>query len=319
MVTLRCNRIVVLFIGLLLGAVAYSQPILTGVTASGMPSSTLLFKSGFEDDVVYVPWSTPVGPTLSAYEDIEGSDEPGHTWPINLRSPTLSRIHHFINAGVDPVDDLSDYFDTHIETVTGHLGGSTKVLYQELTKEADNTTQSWYEFEYASPTAATDADTYIKYWMKLPSDAVTDLGSDGWRTVLQIKAVDTDYRLEAYLYTDQHGTGYWYMKGDEWVVDEYIKDWDVHTLVDGASTVEVPLDEWFTMEYFWHRTDDENGRFFWAVNGDTVCDRYGSLYGDSNEYFHGMWLFGLYMSVEGEDSQYQWIDDVEIWTGFPNE
>ena len=66
MVTLRRNRIVSLFIGLLLGAVVYSQPILQGVIASSMPTaSTHLADILIEtyDDAGYdlVGWDENIG------------------------------------------------------------------------------------------------------------------------------------------------------------------------------------------------------------------------------------------------------------------
>ena len=314
MVTFRSNRIVLLFIGLLFSAVVYSQSILIGVIASGMPSSTLLFKSGFEDDVVYVPWSEP-NPGQADYEDIEGSDEVGYTWPIQLRSPTTSRFHHIIDGTGDPVDDLNDFFTTDIVTVTGHGGGSTKALYQSLDSLPNAISQTWYEIYYASPTSITDEDTYIKYWMKLPSHSIDTMGASRWRSVFFMKSVDVDYRIEAYIYTTSTNVPYWFVHGDKFD-GGYEEFWSESSLDADTSNVEVPIDEWFTMEYFWHRTNDENGRFYWAVNGDTVCDRYGSLYGPSNNNITLISPFGVYAN---EVPAHQWIDDLEIWNGFPPE
>ena len=284
-----------------------------GVTSSSHKSATLLFKSGFEDAVTYVPWEEP-NPGQADYEDITGSDITGYTWPIPLRSPTAARFHHIIDGTGDPVDDLNDFFTTDIVTTTGHSGLSEKVLYQSLDSVPNAISQSWYEIYYSSPTATTDEDTYIKYWMKLPAHSIDTMGASRWRSVFFIKSVDVDYRIEAYIYTTAASVPYWFVHGDKFD-GGYEEFWRRSSLDADTSNVEVPIDEWFTMEYFWHRTDDENGRFYWAVNGDTVCEYKGSLYGPSDNNITLISAFGVYGH---EVPMSQWIDDVQIWDGFPN-
>ena len=168
-------------------------------------SANLLFQSGFEHNVAIKTMRFPENVTTS-YQDIAGSDVPGYSWPMQIRDSTKATFHHIINAGSTPppvpVPNLNEYFDTHIENVAGHDGLPTRALYQSLTQKASNTTQSWYEIYYSSPSVASDGDVYTRYWMKFPEDLKESMGAKNWRSVFFWKTSNTDYRIEAYIYTN---------------------------------------------------------------------------------------------------------------------
>ena len=141
-------------------------------------SANLLFKSGFESNIAILPMTLPYDVTTS-YQSITGSDVPGSSWPMQIRTSSQGSLHHIINAGGNPpppVPDLNEYFDTHIETVKGHDGLNTRALYQSLTRAASRLTQSWYEVYYSLPSATSDGDVYLKYWMKFPNDFEESMG-----------------------------------------------------------------------------------------------------------------------------------------------
>jgi hypothetical protein len=68
----------------------------------------------------------------------------------------------------------------------------------------------------------------------------------------------------------------------------------------------------FLVEFFWHRSTGNDGRFWWAVNGKVIVDHHGP-----NKILkpidRGM-LFTVY-SEKYPLSQY--VDDIAIWGGFP--
>ena len=280
------------------------------VTFTGL-TAYLLFQSAFESDVAMLPMTQPLNVTTS-FQPIEGSDL-GYDWPMNIRGSTLSYCHHIINAGGDPVADLNDYFDTHIETVTGHDGLPTKALYQSLTQSATEITQSWYRLYYASPSAVSDEDTYVKYWMKFPDDI--NIGASGWRSVFFWKTESTDYRVEAYVYRNANNNNepYFYIQGDKFttISGDYEQDWEAYSF-----DIPVPIGEWFKMEFFWHRSTGDDGRIHWAVNDEVVANRYGPNYGDYNRHIEQIALFGIYGWPEAYPAE-QWIDDVEVWDAPP--
>jgi hypothetical protein len=121
-----------------------------------------------------------------------------------------------------------------------------------------------------------------------------------------------DYRLEVYVLTFGGGTPYWAVLADNnagggappfnsWVVEN--------------RTVPVPVGAWFKFEIFWHRSRGADGRVWVAVNGNVICDHsgpnMGALYLPINRIMMPILYTGSRMPV------YQWIDDLEIWDGFP--
>ena len=258
-------------------------------------SANLLFKSGFESNVALAPMRTPNN-EISSHQDLTGSDVPGYSWPIQIRTSTRASLHHIINAGTTPpppVPDLNEYFDTHIESVKGHDGVSTRALYQSLTQEASRITQSWYTIYYSVPSAVSDEDMYVKYWMKLPEDFKVSMGPHNWRSVFFWKTSNDDYRVEAYIYTNpriHNGMPYWYIHGDQFTTTggDYKEDWGVQNL-----DVAVPIGKWFMVEFFWHRSTGSDGRVFWAINGQVIADHRGPNYGDYNNHINRVSPFGI--------------------------
>ena len=79
------------------------------------------------------------------------------------------------------------------------------------------------------------------------------------------------------------------------------------------SSVPVPLDQWFSVEFYLHRSTGGDGRFYWAVNGHTVVDHYGPNYGVNNEKVNALMFSNLYGNSVHLNPGYQWIDDLEVW------
>jgi hypothetical protein len=74
------------------------------------------------------------------------------------------------------------------------------------------------------------------------------------------------------------------------------------------------MNQWFLMEVYLKRSTGSDGRFFWAVNGQTIADRMGPNYGANNEAILGMYLQNVYSNYF---PMYQWVDDFEIWDAPP--
>jgi hypothetical protein len=261
--------------------------------------------------------TAPTTSVTTTYQPITGSDNPGYNFPIKIqRQPTISTIHNLVNNPATAVADMNDYFASSIEEGTDHDGGTTKFLKQSiLALDNGSAGQNWYEIQ---PLMRQDDDLYLRYWMMLPSDFLTSMGeSPNWRSMFFFKTPGStalDYRLEAYVYknTNNGGDPYFFIHGD-WFDDEQVEHeyWNEY-----SYDVAVPINEWFLMEFFIHRADDDTGRIRWAVNGVDICDRYGSLYGADGDHWNRICPFGIY-SRPAAFPAYQYIDDVEIWSGIP--
>jgi chitodextrinase len=80
-------------------------------------------------------------------------------------------------------------------------------------------------------------------------------------------------------------------------------------------TVPVPVGGWFKFEFFLHRSNGADGRVWVAVNGNVIADHYGPNMGAWNLPINRIMTPILYTG--SRMPVYQWIDDLEIWDGFP--
>jgi hypothetical protein len=139
-----------------------------------------------------------------------------------------------------------------------------------------------------------------------------------WKTGSAVGVDDGDYRviLNAASWNrpgvPQPGMPHWEVRADNaaGADPEYVEFWRAEN-----RTVPVPLGEWFKFEAFWHRSTGNDGRIWMAVNGQVIVERFGPnrIAKDINR----IYLSGVY---SGEPYPlYQWLDDLQIWSGFPPE
>jgi hypothetical protein len=173
---------------------------------------------------------------------------------------------------------------------------------------------------------------YVSYWMKLQPDLVEKMnnlpagpgisGGGTWRAVFALKtggqtswggpADNGDYRIEAYVMTYGGGQPYWVVLGDNAAGGgaPAANQWWVEN-----RNVRVPVGEWFKFEIFWHRSGGTDGRVWMAIDGQTVVDRRGANMGAWNMPINRIMAPLLYTG--SAMPVYQWIDDVQVWDGFP--
>ena len=256
--------------------------------------ANLLFKSGFEEGVYFKP------EPYEEYEDyisIEGTDsETGYTWPINILGATYSSLHY-----VD--SDNFQAIESEIQTVVGHNGEETKALYNI---QHYNTESTQCPYEILDITEGRK-DLYVKYWIKLDAASLTQ--PDMWRTFFEWKTKDyadeTGFRLISFVYTDADGVPYWHWQGDTTPTSTV---WEIDN-----KTIPVPLNEWFSTEFYWHWSEGADGRALWKVNGQVIGDHYGPTTVNSKPIDFIM-LTQIYGNV---NPKHQWVDDIEIWDGIP--
>ncbi len=255
----------------------------------------LLFKSGFEDGVYLEAPNddTPIG----RYQLIKGRDsETGFSWPINVLGAHTGGLH-FVD------DDNFNALENEIQTVKGHNGDSTRVLYNIEHYETD-ITQCPYEI---LDITEGKKDLYIKYWIKL--DSASLFKPDMYRTFFEYKTKDyaegSGFRLISYIYTDNDGMPYWHWQGDK---DPEHSVWEIDN-----RTVPIPINKWFSTEFYWHWSNGDDGRALWKINGQIIGDHYGP----TTRYSKPVDFIMLTQIYGDSNPKYQWIDDIEIWDGMP--
>jgi hypothetical protein len=289
--------------------------------APAQGSAKLLFSSGFE---AFTALNAPSGFfTTGAWQDIVGTDSTtGFAWPINIWGGSAT---HFQMLAQTPVDatTLGNYQVNRVETVTGHNGNSTQALYSQIKQSGccgtnpmgSEVDQDAFMIQPFGETS----DLYISYWIKLQPDLAQLMNppSPNWRVLFEWKTGtqgdNGDYRVLVELVTWGYGPLSWYVFGDNVArCCSYPRQiyWEKYT-----TTTAQTLADWMKFEVFWHRSGGNDGRVWMAANGQVIVDRYGPNMGVNNAPINRIMLSTLYSSTAFPI--YQWIDDVEMWDGFP--
>ena len=299
-----------------------------------------LFASGFEGATTIVPpdqanfWGT------GGWTDITGTDgTTGFTWPPNIWGGGGGRFLFLTDPLVVSAAAIGSYMFNQIQTVTGPKGNPTQALYQQISQNVNGTepmgTSPTTNLFNILPSGET-SDLYISYWVKLQPDLVEKMnnlpagpgivGGGTWRSFFAFKtgtqkAVtgplndpmnNGDYRVEVYVLTYGGGTPYWQVLADNNAGGgaPLVNNWVVQN-----RAVPVPVGEWFKFEIFWHRSNGADGRVWAAVNGNVICDQSGPNMGAWNLPINRISSPTVYTG--SRMPVYQWIDDLEIWDGFP--
>ena len=276
------------------------------------PNAKLLFKSGFENFVYVVPASGG----YSQYQYILGTDNstinacPVMAWSPN---PLLTGLLGVITSSyVNPApEDFNNYIRNAIENVTGPNGTPTNALRQEIVKPSPNTCCTQDSFQIADLRTPL-IDSYVRYWIKLNPELLSQVqtyGNNFWRVLWEMKT-STDYRIATFIYGSPDGRPYFFAHADNSPSDVY--PYQEYWAASNTS-VPVPLDQWFSVEFYLHRSSGSDGRFYWAVNGQTIANQYGPNYGINNENVNALMFSNLYGNSVHLNPAYQWIDDLEVW------
>ena len=277
----------------------------------------LIFKSGFEG-------STKIVPHQDIRHTIKGQDG-NFSWETDLpqknppRNNATSSPRFFYLTGED---SPNSWVDTRIENVVGPHGKPTNALYMGVKGDyPDDRFITRNEFSLHPPSDMKQG--YVSYWMKLQED-YKEVWPDsrGSRMLMEWKEPNAggssgtnNYRFNINM--QRSGDELVWKVAGEQVQPKRISEWAIKN-----EDVPVPIGEWFKVEVFWRQGNEDNGRLWFAVNGQEVADYYGRTQHASNPQDLSFWsIFKLYPGhtwyENGPVNQYQWIDDLEIRSDFP--
>jgi hypothetical protein len=308
---------------------------LDAIRVTAPSSARLLFRSGFEGGALgFQPlidcWGT------GCWQDLVGQDSlTSFTWPDNIGGGN-GKFLMLSDPVTTTAATIGDYLFNRLETVTGSDGRATSALRQQISQNQNGTNPmgtAAIQNELQFLPKQEPGDMYVSYWMKLQPDLVEKMnnlpagpgisGGGTWRAIFALKtgrqtawggpANDGDYRIEAYVMTSGGGQPYWVLVGDNnagggapLVNDFWIEN----------RSLPVPVGQWFKFEIFWHRSAGTDGRVWMAVNGQVVADRRGANMGAWNLPINRIMAPILYSG--SRMPIYQWVDNLEVWDGFPN-
>lgn len=295
-----------------LGAAAASH------AAADPPAAKLLFKSGFEGEIAL---GSPVMYGNGAWQEIAGTDrETGFTWPPKIWRGATGRFQ--LIAGereiVKSPAALREYMYNEIQTVAGRDGKPTRALYSAVLKSvrgARRNTDATQNVFHLLPSPGEQGDLYASYWLKLQPDLLERMTAAKWagRVITDWKT-GGDYRIILSVFGDRAGKRlYWNLRGDN-VANGGLPPQIFWELTN--TSVPVPVGEWFRVEVFVRRSGDADGRVWVAIDGRTLFDRRGPNLGVDKLPWNRVMVF-LNYSTHQELPAYQWVDDIELWDGFP--
>ena len=301
-------------------------------------SANLLFSSGFEGTTALTSPSGFYG--TGAWQGLVGIDSiTGFAWPPNIWGGGATHFQLLVNAPIVPVI-VDNYMVNQIQTVTGRSGNPTRALYSEIkqsgccgTNPGGGATQDPFMIQPVGETG----DLYISYWIKFQPDLVQLMAppSPNWRVLFEWKTGtqgdDGDYRVIVELVTwGPGGPLSWYVAGDN-VASSSSRTRQIYWEKYATTTAQT-LGDWMKFEVFWHRSgnfNNKHGRVWMAVNGQVIADVSNanlssftcftpcntSMMGINNTPINRVMVSQLYTSTGYPI--YQWVDDVQIWDGFP--
>jgi hypothetical protein len=299
-----------------------------------VPGANLLFKSGFEGGAMAIQPAVDCWGT-GCWQDLVGLDSmTSYTWPAEISGGGGKFLLLTDPVNITPAT-VSDYLFNRFEHVTARDGAQSTVLRQQISRNANGTapmgtSPMQNEFQFLPKRETTDL--YVSYWLKLQPDLVEKMtnlpagpgisGGGTWRALFAFKtggqtswggpADNGDYRVEAYVMTYGNSQPYWVVLGDNNAGGgaPAVANWRQEN-----RAIPVPVDKWFKLEVYWHRSGGNDGRIWVAVDGNTIADHRGPNMGawnlPINRIMAPMLYAGSAMPV------YQWVDDLEVWDGMP--
>jgi hypothetical protein len=278
-------------------------------------------------------------PQKNCYANIVGEDQSGFAWPINLWGDATdddgAKLQYISRSSTG---EVTDYVGAAIETRPGHVnmnpdgsgGNPTHVLHQWLIQMGEAQPQVPYIIRPRN-TFAQQHDLYMRFWLKYP-DELTGY----WQMPWQFKTSDSHtsdasdslrVSLFATPNVSHNGTAcpgatagqwHWLIQADPGVGTPGTLKWQ-----QCNPTAEVPIGKWFKVEVFIHRATSATGtgRVWVAIGGNEILDY--TVQGTTLE--NGMYAAGSPIDRIMLPQQYggdewprdQYVDDLEIWNGFP--
>jgi hypothetical protein len=263
----------------------------------------------------------------SCWGDITGQDLSGDTWPFHLWGDD-ARLQ-FNSKAKDPV--VQDYVDASLVSVPGHVnqgngedGDTTDALKFELKKMYEQSHPPQILYNLQPVPGVTQHDLYMRFWVKIPTNSALSY----WHSLFQMKTA-TDYRLIFNIQTNtvrengvtkcEGGAPHWVLQADGVANQDSTPPFWVEC--NDSPNAAVPIGKWFKVEMFLHRALGATGRFWVAIDGNTIFDKQQGANGfyapNSTEPINRLLMPQLY----GGDTypKYQLVDDVEVWDDFPDD
>jgi hypothetical protein len=256
----------------------------------------------------------------SCWGDITGQDQSGDTWPFHLWGDD-ARLQ-FNSKSLDPA--VQDYVDATLVSVPGHVnmnpdgsGGNTTGALSFALKKMESLHHPPQILYNVQPVPSVPQhDLYMRFWAKIPGNSELSY----WHSLWQMKT-SSDLRLIFNIESGNAVTNCAATGVPRWTIaaDDSANSTKTQTFWKECNgSVPVPLNKWFKVEMFLHRSQTGQGRFWAAIDNQQIFDKRDAngLYAPgSSQPIDRLLLPQLY----GGDTypKYELVDDMEVWDNFP--
>ncbi len=253
-------------------------------------NAALIFKSNFGPGVTLAAPTNYFPTGNGAWRLITGTDkETGYTWPPKIGGISQAGLQIITRSQLTPLT-IGSFYEAGIRQVP-EIELPFRELYQVMKDPGvagDCCDQIPFILQGGWSSGDID-EVYITYLFKhqanLQSQLNANVANGNWRTQFEFKTGgynntgNGDYRIITNIIKDGSGKLYWSTVGDNKAnqPEAPVQYWR-----QANNVVPVPIDKWFKYEVYWKRSTGTDGRFWSAVNGQVIVDRFGPNKGKYN-------------------------------------
>jgi hypothetical protein len=256
------------------------------------------------------------------WQDLAGADSStGFRWPPAIGGGT-TRFQLITNAPERPTPaTLGRWMSNEIRSVVGHRGTRTRALYSEIRQSGccgplpqggGSTQNALLLMPQSDP-----RELYFSKWVMLQPDLLENLRRGAaWRTLFEWKEGirdDGTFRVSLTVVAYNGTPLHWMVRWDNIAGGARGQKREFYRRYN--AQVPVPVGQWFKLEVYWRRGRGDDGRTWFAVNGKVIDDHRGRTVGVNDRPVGRIFMNQVYSG--GPYPIYQWMDDVQLWQGFP--
>jgi hypothetical protein len=271
------------------------------------PPPPPLMATGFEPNTVLDPQPTTGRVTNQYFHNTDLSA--GLNWDDSSFFGAAWRVQAVVWNTTQPA---AYWTSQYLETVPDRNGNPTQALKLQFDGAGGPTTPTNMQNGLLNaPIPQPIHDYYVRYWLKQNADIQSEanfLGSQYWRTIWQYKSWD-DYRMSIYEVNYHAGGLEWRVQADNCGWSTPCSPLTVYWTEQ--PPMKVPINQWFLVEIYLHRSTGQHGRFYFAVNGQEIVDHAGPNYGVQGDDIAIMVHHQIYSNYKGQS--HQWMDDPEFY------
>lgn len=293
--------------------------LLISLLLSFSANAALIFKSNFGQGVTLNAPSNFFPTGTGAWQSITGTDQDSkYTWPPKFGNINYAGLQLITRGQVTP-STIGDYVTTGIRKIPELITPMRELLQvmREPGKAGDCCDQ--IPLMLTGPWNNGDVnEVYMSYWFRHADDLAQRISTGGWRMQFEFKTGGYnntgggDYRIGTNIVL-RNGKPAWLTISDN---NANIPNTVVtRNWLAENTVVPVPVGQWFKYEVYWKRSTGSDGRFWSAVNGQVIVDKFGPNKGKYKLPITRIMVNNAYSGYQNPTESR--TSSLEIWSTWP--